>query len=180
MKKRNEVEQHIKEIIRDKLAINPIVSICKVQTALFDEGFRTSQDTALDRHYVTKLVTKIQRENIATLKYQDKAARLSILVEKYRVISDQLLKVIFYDRYKVDEKIPVPSFHEQIMAANLLMRWDLALFYAENDAGVYERKTEINNPRNKPLSPEARESIKRAFENWGFIKKESVNDIEKI
>ena len=179
MKKRNEVEQHIKEIIRDKLAINPIVSIRKVQTTLFDEGFRTSQDTPLDRHYVTKLVTKIQRENIATLKYQDKAARLSILIEKYRVISDQLLKVVFYDRYKVDEKVPVPSFHEQIMAANLLMRWDLALFYTENDAGLYVLKTETDNPRNKPLDPEARAKIIKAFQNWGFIKPETNESLTK-
>lgn len=173
MKKGNEIEQNIKISIRDQIAINPIVSVRAIQTALHEGGFQTYQGKPLDWYYIAKLIKKIHNENIATLKYKDKAARLSILLEKYRVISDQLLKVVFYDRYKVDERVPVPSYHEQIMAGNLLMRWDLALFYAECDAGVYELKTEVENPRNKPLDPETRVRIVKAFENWGLIKKET-------
>ena len=171
MKKRNEAEETIKILIRDQVAINPIVSVRKVQLALHESGFQTYQGKPLDWYYIAKLVQKIQRENIATLKYKDKVARLSILLERYRVISDKLLRVVFYDYYSTDEKVPVPSYHEQIMAANMLMRWDLALFYAENEAGVFQLKNEGDNPRNKPLDPEVKAKIMKAFENWGFIKK---------
>ncbi len=51
------------------------------------------------------------------------------------------------------------------------MRWDLALFYAENEAGVFQLKNDNDNPRNKPLDPEVKAKIMKAFENWGFIKK---------
>ncbi len=181
MKKRLEVEQHIKQIIRDQIAVNPIMSIRKIQTALFDAGFKTYQDKLLDWYYVAKLVRKIQNENIATLKFQDKAARLVILREKYRIISEKLFKVLFYDTMQSDPLVPVPTYQEQIAAANMIMRWELAVFYAEVDAGVFNKDVQESEAqlRNKPLPPEIRASIHRAMTNWGLIPKEE-NEEEKI
>ncbi len=178
MKKRLEVEQHIKQIIRDQIAVNPIMSIRKIQTALFDGGFKTYQDKLLDWYYVAKLVRKIQNENIATLKFQDKAARLVILREKYRVISEKLFKVLFYDTMQSDPLIPVPTYQEQIAAANMIMRWELAVFYAEMDAGVFNKDVQDSEAqlRNRPLPPEIRESIHRAMTNWGLIPREENNE----
>jgi len=182
MKKRLEVEQHIKQIIRDQIAINPIISIRKIQTALFDGGFKTYQDKLLDWYYVAKLVRKIQNENIATLKFQDKAARLVILREKYRVISEKLFKVLFYDTFPSDLGTPVPTYQEQIAAANMIMRWELAVFYAEVDAGVFNKDVQETDEqrRNKPLPPEIRASIHRAMTNWGLIPKEENNEEKMV
>ena len=169
MKKRNEIEQNIKLVIRDQIAINPIVSVRRVQLVLHEGGFQTYQGKPLDWHYVAKLVRKIHNENIATLKFQDKSARLIILRERYRVITDKLLKIVFHDSFPSGPEQPAPSYQEQIAAANMLMRWDLALFYAERDAGVFNIQIEAENPRNKPLDPETRARIMTAFRNWGLV-----------
>lgn len=181
MRKRSEVEEHIKQVIRDTIAVNPIVSVRKVQSALFDAGLRTYQAKPLDWYYVAKLVRKIHNENIATLKFEDKSARLIILREKYRVVSEKLLKVIMYDFKNPAADVPRPTYQEQIAAINMLMRWELAIFYAEVEAGVFNRSPEgVNDPRNKPLDPETRARIIGAMERWGMIKKTDDLEVKSI
>ena len=173
MKKGNVVEENIKIIIRDQIAINPIVSVRKVQMALHENGFQTYQGKPLDWHYIAKLIKKIHNENIATLKFHDKSARLIILRERYRVITDKLLKILFYDSYETDPETPVPSYNEQIMAANMLMRWEFALFAAEKDAGVFDLQVVNEDQRNRPIDPETKAKIMLAFRNFGIIPKDS-------
>lgn len=174
MRKRSEVEEHIKQVIRDAIAVNPIASVRKVQSALFDAGLRTYQDKPLDWYYVAKLVRKIHNENIATLNFANKTKRLVTLREKYRVVSEKLLKVIMYDFKNPASDIPKPSYQEQIAIINMLMRWELAIFYAEVESGVFNKRPEAgpNDPRNKPLDPETRARIVNAMEKWGMIKSE--------
>ena len=181
MRKRSEVEELIKQIIRDAIAVNPITSVRKVQSALFDAGLRTYQDKPLDWYYVAKLVRKIHNENIATLNFADKTKRLVTLREKYRVVSEKLLKVIMYDFKNPAADIPKPSYQEQIAAINMLMRWELAIFYAEVEAGVFNKpKVGPDDPRNKPLDPETRARIVGAMERWGMIKKTENTETKSI
>lgn len=176
MKKPSLQEDRIKRAIRDIVTIDPLISIAKIQDALFDKNFKTSQNTPLDWHYLAKLRKKLHRQSVEAVMQQTAVSRIAEFKERYRLVFDRLVRIAFYtDDLKKEGSIP-PSHKDQIAALNSIIKMDLSIFNAELDAGIFERHLgtlEIEK-RAQPLPLELKEAMMKAFENWGIIPKETT------
>ena len=179
MKKLPVQEERIRRAIRDVAVIDPIISTRKLQDALFEKGFKTSNNTPLDWRYVHKLRNKVHRQVVMEADREQVTDRISELKEKYRVISERLMRIAFYtDDFKKENMVP-PNTKEQLTALNLILKYDFVLFNSQLDAGIFERHlgTLEVEQRNRPLSPELKALMRKAFTNWGIIpKEENLND----
>ncbi len=174
MKKLPVQEEKIKRAIRDAIVIDPLISVAKLQDALYDKGYRTANNKSLDWDYVAKMRHKVHRQSIENVDRQEVSTRIAEMKERYRLIYEQLIRIAYYSDDLKKEGIPPPSVRDRVSALREIIKLDVALFGAEMDAGIFNRHLgtlEIDK-RNKPLTAEARELIKQAMINWGMIPKE--------
>ena len=177
MKKVNTQEEKIKRTIRDAIVIDPLISVAKLQDVLFDKGYRTSNNTPLNKDYIAKLRGKLHRQAIENVDRQKVSERIAELKERYRLVFERLVRIAFHSEDMKKEGIAPPSFRDQISALKEITRLDVSLFGAELDAGIFERHIgtlEIEK-RNKPLPPEVKDQMIKAFANWGIIPKEIIH-----
>lgn len=169
-------EEKIKLAIRDAIAVDPLISISRLQDVLFKKGFKTVGNQNLAWHYIAKVVRKINREAIERVDRQQITERLAQSKERYRLVFDRLMRIAFYtDDLKQEGMLP-PSYKDQISALNSIVRLDIAILNAEMDAGIFERylgTLEIDK-RNKPIPKEVRDRIKQAMINWGMMPEEII------
>lgn len=173
MKKPRVQEEKVKRAIRDAIVIDPLISVAKLQDALFDKGYRTTNNSPLHWHYVAKLRDKIHRQTIENVDRQKVVERVAEMKERYRVAYEQFIRVAFQGEDLRKDGAPV-STRDRIHALKEIVKLDVAIFKAEMDAGIFDRhlgSVEIEL-RNKPLTIESRELIKQAMINWGMIPKQ--------
>lgn len=177
MKKPRTQEDKLKRAIRDAIVIDPLISVQRLQDALFEKGFRTSSNGVLDWHYVAKMRDKVHRKSIENVDQQKVIERVAEMKERYRLVFERLIRIAFYSEDLKKEGIPPPSVRDQISALREISRLDVAIFGAELDAGIFERHIgtlEIEK-RSKPLPPELKAQMIKAFTNWGIIPKEIIH-----
>lgn len=177
MKKPRTQEDKLKRAIRDAIVIDPLISVQRLQDALFEKGFRTSSNGALDWHYVAKMRDKVHRQSVENVDHQRVNERVAEMKERYRLVFERLIRIAFYSDELKKEGVQPPSFRDQISALREISRLDVAIFGAELDAGIFERHIgtlEIEK-RNKPLPPELKAQMLKAFTNWGIIPKEILH-----
>ena len=171
MKKPRIQEDKIKRAIRDAIVIDPFISIARLQDALFEKGYKTHSNQSLDWDYVAKLRNKVHRQSIEDVNHQEVVARIAQLKERYRIVFERLVRIAFYSDDMKKDGLPPPSYRDQINALREISRLDVAIFGAELDAGIFERhigKLEIEK-RGRPLPPELKAQMLKAFANWGII-----------
>ena len=174
MKKLPPQEEKIKRAIRDAIVIDPLISVAKLQDALYDKGYRTANNSPLDWDYVAKMRHKVHRQAVESVDHQEVSSRVAEMKERYRLIYEQLIRIAYYSDELRKEGVPPPSVRDRVSALREIIKLDVAIFGAEMDAGIFNRHLgtlEIEK-RNKPLPVEARELIKQAMVNWGMIPKE--------
>lgn len=177
MKKPRVQEDKIKRTIRDAIVIDPLISIAKLQDALFDKGYRTAANAPLHWHYVAKLRDKMHRQAIENVDHKKVNERVSEMKERYRLVFERLIRIAFYSDDLKKEGVQPPSYRDQISALREISRLDVAIFNAELDAGIFERHIgtlEIEK-RSRPLPPELKMQMLKAFANWGIIPKEILH-----
>lgn len=177
MKKLAIQEDKIKRAIRDILVIDPLISITKMQDALLEKGHKTSSGKVLDWRYVQKLKLKVHRKTVEDTDRAKVIPRIAEMKERYRLMTDKLLRIIFAGD---DLKSMPASYKDQINAINSLVKLDVLIFNAEMDAGIFERHLgtlEIEK-RNKPLPPELKAVMLKAFVNWGIVPPEAITHEE--
>src|SRR3989344_4532178 len=138
MKKKREVEEMIKRAIRDELALRPLTSIARMRVVLHQQGYFQIRGT-LDWHYVSKLSQQVRLENLAALYPQDRSERLSIIKERHRVITEKLSHIVDGEAATGFDRPIYPSAGERVAAANTILKWDLALFYAEEQVKALDQ-----------------------------------------
>ncbi len=178
MKKPRVQEDKIKRAIRDAIVIDPLISVAKLQDALFEKGLRSATNSPLHWHYVAKLRDKIHRQSIENVDRQQVSHRIAEMKERYRLVFERLIRIAFYSEDLKKEGIPPPSHRDQISALREISRLDVSIFGAELDAGIFERHIgtlEIEK-RNKPLPPELKAQMLKAFTNWGIIPREIFHE----
>jgi hypothetical protein len=167
-----EQEQKLKLTIRDEIGRNPLISVLQLQSVLKTRGFQTNDGNPLSWHYVAKLIRKLNREKALAVDTQKIQERLAITKESYRLIIQNLWRIIDWQpEYLELYFIHPPKNEERIKAANILIKLDLAILKAEMDAGIFERKlgeVDINIHRSLPLPEETIHKIAQAFFNWGI------------
>ncbi len=177
MKKPRVQEDKIKRAIRDAIIIDPLISVTKLQDALFDKGLRSATNTPLHWHYLAKLREKVHRQSIENVDRQEVSHRIAEMKERYRLVFERLIRIAFYSDDLKKEGIPPPSYRDQISALREISRLDVSIFGAELDAGIFERHIgtlEIEK-RNKPLPPELKAQMLKAFTNWGIIPRDILH-----
>ncbi len=121
MRKPKEIEELIKRAIRDEIALFPLKSVAQVRNALYLKGYQSLRGE-LDWHYVARLMKKVRIENLAELSCQSRTERLINLKERHRVITKKIALIL-------EEKDS--STMERLAAANSILKWDMAMFFAE-------------------------------------------------
>lgn len=180
MRKLSSEEDKIKRAIRDIVALDLLVSDRKLPDILFDRGFKTANNTPLDREYVAKLRDKIHTQAVREVDHQVLASRIVEFKEKNRLVFDRLIRIAFYTDDLKKEGIQPPSYRDQISALAQIVKLDLAVFNSEMDAGLFKRHIgtlEIEK-RYRPLPPELKAQMLQAFINWGVIPREKAEEIK--
>lgn len=177
MKKSPLQEEKIKRAIRDILVVDPLISIAKLQDALFEKGYRSANATVLDWRYIQKLKHKVHRTTVEQTDRAKVSERVSEMKERYRLMLERLMRIVYYSDEMKKEGFSPPTVREQINAINSIIRLDVMLFNSELDAGLFERHLgtlEIEQ-RNRPLPAELKAAMLKAFVNWGVVPKEALN-----
>ncbi|HEY4513070.1 MAG TPA: hypothetical protein VJH06_00970 [Candidatus Paceibacterota bacterium] len=140
MKILEEKEEYILNTIRDNIALNPMVSIRGMQKAIEKRTGRSISDK-----YVSKLMHKIRVRAIVQSDRKKLNVRLAEVREKYRVLSENLMRTIYWDPKSRELcGIQKPTEKERQAAIKLLAQLELALLRTELDMGLFEnRQVEI-------------------------------------
>ena len=178
MRKLPAQEEKIRRAIRDIVAIDPLISNIRLSDALFDRGFRTANNSSLDREYIARLRDKIHKRAVHDADNQLLTPRILEFKEKSRLVFDRLVRIAFYTDDLKKEGTKAPTYMEQIVALNSIVKLDLAVFNAELGAKMFEKHIEIieNERRFMPLPDELKTQMMQAFVNWGLIPPEEKHD----
>lgn len=138
MRKPKEIEELIKRAIRDDIALFPLKSVAQVRNTLYLKGYQSLRGE-LDWHYVSRLMKKIREENLVDLTVQDRTTRLANLKERHRVVTQRLAMILSGSSRTED----LPTYADRIAAANSILKWDMALFFAEDTTEKVETEKEL-------------------------------------
>ncbi len=151
MRKQPEVEDGIKSTIRDELALHPLISVQKLRVQLYLVGYRNVNGGTLDWHYVSRLVSKVRKENIELVGRQTREARLTALRERHRLLTDELVDIVKGKQITSFGEVRSTTQSERIAAANTIMKWDSALFFIEESTS-FEKPELMMIPASKESS----------------------------
>lgn len=180
MKKLPVQEEKIKRAIRDIVIIDPLISVTKLQDALLEKGYKSATGNALDWRYVHKLKTKVHRTAIEQTDREKVIERVTEMKERYRLMLERLWRIVYYTDDLKKEGFMPPSYKDQINAINSIIRLDSIIFNAQLDAGIFERHigTLEVEKRSRPLPPELKAMMLKAFINWGIVPKDVIPHAE--
>jgi ribosomal protein L14E/L6E/L27E len=137
MRKPKEIEELIKRAIRDEIALYPLKSVAQIRNSLYRHGYQSLRGE-LDWHYVSRLLKKVRIENLEELSTQSRTERLVNLKERHRLITQKLATILNGESG--------PTFADRIAAANSILKWDMALYFAEESTqqvAEIEQKQEV-------------------------------------
>jgi hypothetical protein len=152
MRKPKEIEELIKRAIRDEIALYPLKSVAQVRNTLYRHGYQSLRGE-LDWHYVSKLMKRVRQDNLVELSNQDRSERLSNLKERHRVITQKLATILNTESG--------PTFADRIAAANSILKWDMAIFFAEETVSkvqIEQRETLLLYQRSTNLLANAKQN----------------------
>jgi hypothetical protein len=151
MRKPREIEELIKRAIRDEIALYPLKSVAQIRNSLYRHGYQSLRGE-LDWHYVSRLLKKVRIENLEELSTQSRMERLVNLKERHRFITQKLATILNGESG--------PTFADRVASANSILKWDMALFFAEESSSrveieqketllLYQRSTHIISDKKK-------------------------------
>jgi hypothetical protein len=159
-------EEKIRRQIRDEIAKKPTLSVSGIKEQLektFGRGF--------DYIYIRKLVGKVRNELTVNVDRAQIEPRLAELKENYRLMRDELLKLVYWTPATAVEGMPKPLARDRIEAAKNVVMLDLAVLQAELANGMYKKPAELiaREIRYEPLPPEMRAVIVAAWARGGLL-----------
>ena len=141
MKIVKEKEEFLNLSIRNAIAVNPLVSIREMQKIVSHNLGRSISDK-----YLASLMQKMRRRAIIQSDQKQVNERLMEVRERYRVLSERLNRIIFWQPFFwAEHGLKRPTLKEQISASKLLAQMDLALFRAELESGAFDDKQAMAN-----------------------------------
>lgn len=156
-------EDRLKKVIRDAMAIDPLITIRSLQTVTEKKAGR-----ALSFEYIIKLKRKIRGEVAIRPDLEKYENRLATLREKNRIVVEELLRIAFPDpNTPASEK---PGIIDRRKALESIARIEKDMIKLEMDLGLFTRHigTIQVDHRLKPLDDDTRSNIIKAFEAWGI------------
>ena len=169
MRLSNDTKTRVKRIIRDAVALHPMISLRELQQVLSNRKISIGNLNSL-----SKLRKEITEEALSEVDEKAMNEKIALVKERNRVIVEKLFRIAFWDGDHAEPGTCPPSYSEQIAAMTTIVKMDIAMFRAELDSGMFKKKPltekEILKLRNKPLPQEYKESMEQAMRNFGLIK----------
>lgn len=152
MRKPKEIEELIKRAIRDEIALHPLKSVAQVRGALFKQGYQ-ALNNPLDWHYIARLMRTIRGENLQTLTNQSRDERIANLKERHRLITQKLADILDGKPISRMHDISYPTHADRVSAANTILKWDMAMFFAEEQTNESSniKAIEARDTETKPI-----------------------------
>lgn len=170
------IEEEIKRIIREAIALDPLINITRMQKHL-EEQF----DRSFSFYYVRKLMHKVAAQSRMEADRTQIEQRMYFTRENYRMMRERLLEIVYW---KPNPEIPIekqrPPYNEDVIeAATKLVMLDLALLKAEIDCGMYKKPVEViaRELRYDPLPPEIRVVVMQSWRNFGMLPEAAIQAI---
>lgn len=151
MRKQPEIEDALKTVIRDELALNPLASVQKVRMALYTSGLHSASNGALDWHYISKLMKKVRTENVVKLAPENRIEKLVALKERHRILTEKLLDIVNGKPGIMFGQVAYPSQRDRISAANIILKWDMAMLFAEAQINTIDQTQTIEKKRTRAV-----------------------------
>jgi hypothetical protein len=157
-------EAYLRETIRDALALDPLITIRRLQKIVE----RTTRHSISDK-YLMRLLQKVRREIVIQSDRKQVSVRLTEVRERYATLQKQLYRIIYWTPENFPKYgIRRPKASERINAARTVAQMDLALLKAELDVGAFEdRRAALAEMLREGLLPqELHEQIVGVFRTW--------------
>ena len=157
-------ENQIRRIIRDTVAIDPYVTVTRLMNVIEKKTNR-----GISHEYVTKLLHKVSKETVAEIDHTTLAENLAQMSETFRIASEKLLQIAFWQPDKANPGAFGPSYKDQIAALRTLAMLQKTMLEAKMDAGIFTRHIGVIEEQRRyvPIQGDERAQILRAFELWG-------------
>jgi hypothetical protein len=153
-------EDYLKSVIRDAMAIDPLVTVRSLQKITEKKANR-----ALSFEYIIKLQRKIRGEVKIRPDRERYENRLAFLRERNRIVCAELFRIAFPDPNSMDIK---PGVTERRKALEAIFRIEKDMIKLEMDLGLFTRQlgtVEIEH-RLKPIDDKTLENIMQTFKVW--------------
>jgi hypothetical protein len=151
MRKQPEMEDALKTVIRDELALNPLASVQKVRMKLYLSGMHSVNNGTLDWHYVAKLMKKVRTENLVKLAPENRTEKLVALKERYRVLTEKLLDIVEGKPIVNLGGVVMPTQRDRIAAANSILKWDTAMLFVEAQLNMIDQPQTIEKKQTRAI-----------------------------
>jgi hypothetical protein len=159
-----EKENYLKGMVRDIVAVNPLVSIRGMQDLIKNNTGHT-----ISKNYASQLINKVRRQAVIESDRKKMNERLAEMRERHRVRMQYLERLIYWKpKYYREYGMNEPSPKEKMMAIKLQAHLDTSLFKAELTAGMFEDKRNAIAEMLKQgiLPTELNEQIVGVFRSW--------------
>jgi hypothetical protein len=167
-------EERIRHSIRDELAKKPTITMTALQEELEKEYGR-------DFHfsYLRKLVGKVRNEIIHDVDRATIEPRLAELRENYRMMREELLKIVYWNPETAPQGVPKPLARDRVEAAKSVVMLDLAVLNAEAAAGMFKKPIDVlaREIHYEPLPDEIRAVIIASWRRGGLLPAAAVEQM---
>ena len=160
-------EEKIRHEIRDELAKKPTLTM----TAL-KENIEKTFGRGFDATYIRRLTGKVRNEIVHDVDRATIEPRLAELRENYRVMREELLKIVYWNPLTHDMAgLPKPLARDRVEAAKSVVMLDLAVLNAEAAAGMFKKPIDaiVKEYQYEPLPDEVRAVIVASWKRGGLL-----------
>src|SRR5712691_4223901 len=159
-------EERIRHSIREELAEKPTITMVALKEQLEKEYGRDFHHS-----YIRKLVGKVRNQLMVEVDRAQIEPRLAELRENYRVMREQLLKIVYWKPEDHEYGMPRPLARDRVEAAKSVVMLDLAILNAEAAAGMYKKPVEAiaREIRYDPLPDEIQAVIIASWRRGGLL-----------
>jgi hypothetical protein len=151
MRKQPEIEDALKTVIRDELALNPLASVQRVRMTLYMSGMHSATNGTLDWHYISKLMKKVRTENLVKLAPENRTEKLVALKERHRILTEKLLDIVEGKPIVNLAGVVMPTQRDRISAANTILKWDMAMLFAEAQINMIDKTQTIEKKHTRAV-----------------------------
>jgi hypothetical protein len=167
-------EEKIRHEIRDEMAKKPTLTMTALKEHIektFGRGF--------DATYIRKLTGKVRNEIIHDIDRATIEPRLAELRENYRVMREELLKIVYWNPETAAPGLPKPLARDRVEAAKSVVMLDLAVLNAEAAAGMFKKPVDalVKEFRYEPLPDEIRAVIIASWTRGGLLPAAAVEQM---
>lgn len=160
-------EEYLRNTIRDCMAVNPLVSVRKMQELVKKNTGRSISDK-----YLAKLMCKIRRQAIIQSDRKQMNERLSEVRERFRMLTDDLFRVVYWRPEFIKQYgLVCPTYKEKLAAIRLIAQLEIALFKTEVDTGAFEsRQASVGGVLRQEVSQTGlQDKVFGVFREWKFM-----------